>query len=234
MSEELAGRICGGLCCLGMWVALAGGAGWLAQRRTRRVEQELGRRASPGREPAMLWYAGASVVWLSAAVLAAIGLARRERVRLGRDCLFILLGHFTVVALASILGTGFEGSRTEPLGPLLIAVAVLSASAIAAFAFAWVWSGLRRARLAGPPRVDEGPYRSPEEGDDPEPPGAWRFLLYGLSLVMWPAGFVSALVFGKPHDAHVGMWALRASLVQLLAITLAVCAGLGAFVVMEM
>lgn len=208
---------------------MAGASAWLAHRRMTRVEGELGGRATPGPEGAMLWYAGASIVWLSAAVLAAVGLLRRDRVRVGRDSLFILLGHFTVVTLGAVIGSGFEGRHHSQMGPVFMAVSVVAVSAIASFVFAWRWSGLRCARLAPHDAGPSGPYRTPET-EAPERPGAWRFVVYLASLIMWPAGLVSAFVFDKPHDAHVGMWALRASLAQLLSIALLVCVGLGVLI----
>jgi hypothetical protein len=199
---------------------MAGASGWLAHRRMRKVEAELGEPASPGRERALLWYAGASVVWLSAAALAAVGLLKRERVRVGRDCFFILLGHFSLVTMAASLSVALQATGgSEATGPVLTAVTIVAGSAIAATVFAWKWAGLRAARLM------EGPK---SEATDP---GAVRFLIYALSLAFWPAGFVAGFVYTHREDAQVGCWAIRCSLLHLLGIALAVCVGLAVLVV---
>lgn len=212
MAQDLTAALCASACCVGSWAAMAGGAGWLVERRVRRAEAELGRRALPSEERALLFYAAASTVWLVASVLAAYGLLARERARLGRSAYWILVAHFTLATLGAcgIVVTGDEG----PLPIVVMACLIVGGSALMSFGFAWRWSALRRARLER------------EEPTGERPPGLERWAIYAGALLAWPVGLVAGLLYAKPESAGVGTIAARLSMLQLLAIALAVCVGL--------
>lgn len=209
-----------GLCCLAVWAGLSLGLVGLAHLRVRAVERATGRPARPEDESPWLWYAGASVVWLSAAVLALVGLARRSHARVGRNCLALLLGHLGVASAAAFALVALERpgrSGPDPFGLVLLACAIVLTSSVFAVAFAWLWAGRRACRLAASPH--------------PEPAGAGpspleRLAVYAGSAVLWPVGLVALLLYAKPHDAHVGRRAFRISLVHVELIALAVCVGL--------
>ena len=208
------GALCAGLCCLGGWAVIGGAAGWLAHRRMRSVEASAGHRAEPPHEGRWLWYAGAVTVWLAAAVLAVVGLLKRDRVRVGRDCTFILLGHFTLVTVGSVVTTmiGDPGDM-DPLPIVVLACLVAGGGLTVAPVLAAVWAMRRAKRIAA----------QPPTGD---PPGAERFLLYGASLLLWPVGLVMAFVYAKPENVRVGAIALCMSLAQLWLIAVGTCVGL--------
>jgi hypothetical protein len=217
MDSELAGAACAGLICVGMWALMAAGTGALAHTRMRRVEAALGRRALPTDERALLFYAGSSVVWLSALVLAAVGLFRRDWARLGRNCFFLFLGHMSLAvlaAIASMLSDAVGGAGPQPLPIVVTACVIVAASASAAVSFMFRWAALRATRIEA---------SGPAEGD---PPGAERWAIYVGSALFWPVGLVAALIYGKPENVRVGATALRIMLLHVLAIALAVCVAL--------
>jgi len=97
VSDDALATLCTASICLGLWGGLAAAAVGLAQWRVRRVEATLGRRAEPSEEAVQLFYAGASVVYLSAAILALVGLAKKDWARTGRNCLLFFIGHISLV-----------------------------------------------------------------------------------------------------------------------------------------
>ena len=221
MDSQLASAACAGLVCIGMWGLMAAGSGALAHLRMRRVEAELGRPARPEGERALLFYAGASVVWLSALVLSGVGLFRRDWVRLGRNCFFVFLGHITLAVIAAIASMMFDagqGAGPQVLPIVAMACLIVAGSATAAVVFLFRWASLRAARIeASAPAVGE-------------PPGAERWAIYVGSALLWPVGLVAGLVYREPQNVRVGANALRITLLNLLAIALGVCAGLPIFV----
>lgn len=193
---------------------MAGGAGWLAHWRTRKVEAELGRPALPEGETALLFYAGASVVWLAAAVLALVGMAKREWTRAGRNCFFLLLGHFGLATLIAPLGPLGDAMHSRSPLPFVIGIcAILVISGFVASGFLWRWGSLRIARIEA----------EPPTGD---PPGLERWALYVGSVLVGMIGLVAALVYREPQNVRVGVTALRISTVYLLLIVTLVCVGL--------
>lgn len=217
--EDLVAQLCAMACCLGGYGLLAGGASWLLHRRTLRVEEELGRRAVPPDEKPLLIYAGASVVWLSAAILAAVGLFRREWTRVGRNCAFILFGH---LGLATVAGTLVPVARDarggEPLAIVAMACAIVLGSAAASVVFLWLWGARRLARLEA----------LPPTGDPPST--VERVAVYLASFLVGLAGPIAAAIYRHPQNVRVGVTALRVSLVNLSLIVLAVCLGIPALV----
>lgn len=212
MAHDVASAICASACCVGSWAAMAGGAGWLVERRLRGVEAQLGRRAVPSEENALLFYAGASTVWLAAMALAAFGLFSPERARLGRNAYWILVAHFS---LATLGACGMVVTGSESVVPILVmACLIVGGSAVMALAFAWRWSGARRDRIEA-----DGP------GSEPGP-GPERFALYAGALLMWPVGLIGAFVYAEPHNVRAGTVAARLSMLQCFGIALAVCVGL--------
>ncbi len=217
MRDEIAGALCAGVCCLGSWGAIALGAGWLAHRRARNVERALGREALPPDELPLLFYAGASVVWVSALVLAVVGLVKRDWARLGRNCLYLFLGHMTLVTLAAMTQATLDsvnGRTGDPMGVVLLACVIVAGSAIASLVFFWRWAGARADRIAA------------TADPSAEPPGAERFAVYAGSLLFWPVGLIAAVVYRAPESVRVGMNALRLTALHVVMIALAVCAAL--------
>ncbi|MCB9596621.1 MAG: hypothetical protein H6719_28110 [Sandaracinaceae bacterium] len=212
--SDLASGLCAGACCLTMYGGMAAGAGWLASWRTKKVEAELGRPALPQNETAMLLYAGASALWLSAAVLALVGMARREWTRAGRNCFFILLGHFGLVtAMASLMPLSSSGGPPGPLPFVIGTCAVILFSFVGASAFLWRWGSLRVARIE----------KEPPTGD---PPGAERWAVYVGSILVGMLGLIAAIIYKEPQNVRVGVTALRISLMYLMVVVVAVCVGL--------
>lgn len=216
-SSDVLARLCASVFCLGVWGALAAGSGWLAHRRVRSVEGATGRPARPDGEGPLLWYAGAAVAWPFAAGLALVGLISRERARVGRNCFYLLLGHFTLAtvgAIAIAVVRPDDLGSTEIYGAVYFACGLVASGVLAAAGFGWIWAGRRARRIASEP-----PSGAPPEG--------WvRVLLYLGSAVFWPAGLVSAAVFTKPESAAVGATAFRVSLLHLVTVAIAVCVGI--------
>jgi hypothetical protein len=204
---------------LGGWAAIAAVLAVLAQLRMRAVEKTHEGPALPADDQALLWYAVASLVWLSGAVVAVVGLARRDWVRLGRNATLLFLVHITLAVLgasacAFVNAGGHHAGvpSLEELFPLVVtACGVASVNVLAACGFAWVWAGRRRDRLRR-----EAPLAVPG-------PGAWRFGLYLASLMFWPVGIVCIAVLASPAEARVGSHAFRLSLANLALTALAVC-----------
>lgn len=201
-----------------MYGLLAAGAAWLAVWRTRRVEAALERPALPAGETELLFYAGASVLWLSAAVLALVGLAKREWTRAGRNCFFILLAHFGLVTVIATLGPVGEAMGTASPWPFVAAIcALVFAGFGAACAFLWRWGSLRVARIeAGRPTG--------------EPPGVERWALYVGALLVGMIGFIAPFVYREPQNVRVGVTALRIGTVYLMLIVTGVCVAIPALV----
>lgn len=220
--EQLLPAICACAICLGVWGAMAAVAGLLAHRRMVSAERALGSRAVPPDEWPYAWYAGASVVWLSALVLAIVGLANRRWARVGRTCAFLFLGHMTVATFAAmgavlVDATGATGPSPAPL--VVMACVIVMVSAVAMAVFLWQLAGARVARIEA----------LPSEG---AAPGLERWAVYAVSALAWPAGFAAAAVYGKPENVRVGANALRISLVVLTSIALATCVAVSALVVL--
>lgn len=213
--------------------------GWAAHHRMARVEATARVRAVPKDETALLWYCLASLVWLSAAVVAVVGVSKREWARLGRNATWMFLAHMLVAVIAAfVCAVLSEGARSEPpslseLVPLLTAAcAIAGANCLVACALAWVWAGRRRDRIERDAGTHGGnpahAYRTPwaDGSGEERRPGVWRFALYAGSLVFWPVGLVAVMVLSKPVNASVGAWAFRFSLVQIAMIAVAVCGGI--------
>jgi hypothetical protein len=214
MDQDVFAAVCAGAICLGIWGALAGIAGAVAQWRTSRVERELGRPALPADEWPLLWYAGACVLWLSALVLALIGLSKREWTRAGRNSLFIFLAHITGVVFAALFSAALgDDGAALPVPLIAVSCAIAGIGISAAAALGWVYAGARADRIE----------KDPPTG---KPPGAERFAIYAASLVLWPVGLVAAAAYSKPENVRVGATALRLSLLQVAAIAAAVCISL--------
>lgn len=216
--DEILAALCASSICLGIWGAIAAVAGLLAHRRMVSVERTLGARALPPDEWPYLWYAGASVVWLAALVLAIVGLANRRWARLGRNCTFLFLAHMTVATLAA-MGSVFadaSGGGDPSLVPLVVmACVIVAASALTAAAFVWRFAGARVARIEA----------LPSEG---AAPGLERWAVYAASALVWFVGIGAAAGYGKPENVRVGANALRISVVSLTSIALATCIALAA------
>ena len=212
MAHDVAAAICASACCVGSWAAMAGGAGWLVERRVRKVEAELGRRAVPPEEHAALFYAGASTVWLAAMAMAAYGLLKREHARLGRNAYWILVAHFSLATLGAC-GIVVAGDES-PLPIVVMACLIVAGSFCMALGFAWRWSGVRRDRIAAEPPTGL------------EPPGPERWAVWIGSAVAWPVGFVALLVFREAERVGVGTTAARLSLGQIALVALGVCLAL--------
>jgi len=204
------------LICLGIWGVMALAVGAAGHVRMKRVEAALGRRAEPSPERIQLFYAGASVVWLSAVVLALVGLVRRDWARMGRNCLFIFLAHITlIVALVPfVMPRATATSVASPVPMLILVCAIVAISALVSAFFASRWAFLRARRIEAEPATDA------------QPIGGLRYLLYLGSLALWPAGLVAVLVFSKPENARVGAKSFLFSLVNMVGIALLVCIGL--------
>lgn len=216
--DELLPAACASAFCLGTWGAIAALAAFLAHRRMAAVERELGRRALPADEWPYAWYAGASIVWLAALVLAIVGLARKDWARAGRNCALVFLGHMTLATLAAtamVVVDASSGARGSPLPLVIMACAMVAAGAIAAAISTWLFAGARAARIEALP-VAEGA----------KAPGLERWAIYLVSAIAWPVGLAAALVYGKPESVRVGANALRISVAQLLSIALLVCAAI--------
>ncbi|MBW2462858.1 MAG: hypothetical protein JRH11_14495 [Deltaproteobacteria bacterium] len=215
MDDTLA-SIVAGLICLGLWGVLAMIAGGLGHFRMKRVETALGRRAEASPERVQLFYAGAAGVWLGAAILAMVGLARRDWARTGRNCLFIFLGHIAlVIALVPLVLPADGAVLPAMVVPILVlACSLLAVSSLFTAIFAARWALIRAKRLEGSSPTDALPL------------GAARYALYLASLAFWPAGLVGVFVFSKPENARVGATSFIFSLVSVTAITLGVCIAL--------
>ena len=218
--DEILAALCASSICLGIWGAIAAVAGFLAHRRMVSVERTLGARALPPDEWPYLWYAGASVVWLAALVLALLGLANRPWARLGRNCTFLFLAHMTVATLAAmgsvVADASGEGGGAPSLAPLVVmACVIVVASALAAAVFVWRFAGARVARIEA----------LPAEG---AAPGLERWAVYAASALVWFVGIGAAAFYGKPENVRVGANALRISVVALTTIALATCVALAA------
>lgn len=212
--DEVTPALCAGACCFAMYGLGAGGAGWLVHRRTRTVERDLGRPALPDPEVALLLYAGASVVWLSAAAIAAVGLFKREWTRAGRNAFFVLLAHFAILTAAAVGVTVGEPLGAPPAALMVgMACAIVLGSAVMASAFLWRFGTARIARIE----------REPPTGD---PPGAERFAIYAGSLLVGMIGLFVPLLYKEPQNVRVGITALRLALVHLMGIVVAVCVAL--------
>jgi hypothetical protein len=212
--DEVIPALCAGLCCFAMYGLGAGGAGWLVHLRMRRVEAELGRPALPDPEVALLLYAGASVVWLSAAVIAAVGLFKREWTRAGRNSFFVLLAHFAILTAAAV-GVTVGAPLGAPAPVLLVgmACAIVLGSAVMASGFLWRWGSARIARLeARPPTGD--------------PPGIERWAIYAGALVIGMVGLFAPLLYKEPQNVRVGVTAMRIGVAHLMGIVVLVCVGL--------
>jgi len=199
-----------------MWGVMALAVGGLGHLRMKRVEADLGHRAQPSPERMQLVYAGASVVWLSALVLAVVGLARRDWARMGRSCLFIFLGHITllVVLVPMFMPSPSVRQAASPLPMLILVCSVVAVSALISAVFAARWASIRARRLESEPATET------------QDVGGLRYVLYAVSLVFWPAGFGSALVFNKPENARVGFICFLLSLLNIVGIALSVCVAL--------
>ncbi len=206
--------MCAGLCCFGMYGLGAAGAGWLAHWRTRKVEADLGRPALPEAETALLFYAGASVLWLSAAVLALVGMFKRDWTRAGRNCFYILLAHFGLVTALATLGPIGDAMHQRVPGPFIAAICGFVLLCFgAACAFLWRWGSLRVARIEA----------LPPTGD---PPGAERYALYLASILVGMLGFIMPFVYREPQNVRVGVTALRVSMVYVMLVATGVCAAI--------
>jgi hypothetical protein len=217
------------------------GVGWAAHARMERAEATMVGPAVPRDDVQLLWYAVASLVWLSAAIVGVVGLCKREWARLGRNATWMLLVHVAVAVVAAV-ACAIVNERNPPpstlleLVPLVFAAcAIAAANILVACGFAWVWAGRRRDRVEHGKTNDRErrhAYRTPAhpvDGCAPEPrPGLWRFALYAGSLVFWPAGVAALLLLSKPTNAGVGAWAFRLSLVQIGMIAVLVCASVPA------
>jgi hypothetical protein len=201
-----------------------------------RAETTMTGRAVPDNEAVLLWYCLASMVWLSAAIVAVVGLAKRRWARLGRNATWIFLAHMLVAVVASIACVVINQGRRSDMPPLeealplvVAACVIASANFLAAAAFAWAWAGRRRDRIErdGARRPDQDhAYRGPgwpPQSSGEYPPGLWRFALYAGSLLFWPAGVVAVIVLSKPKSAGIGASAFRCSLIHMMAIVMAVC-----------
>lgn len=214
--DDLAATLVASVIMMGVWLAMAAPVGYLAHRRMRRVEQDLGAPALPAHELPLLLRAVAAIAWPVAAVVGLVAWVTRSWARLARDVTLIFLAQITASVLSAI-GIVIAQTRSPPastadeLLALVVAACVnLGTGVLVATAFLWLWAGRRAERIRrGPP---QGP-----------PLGAWRFALYAASLVFWPAGITLAVVFTKPENAHVGANAFRCSLVQIAWIAIAVC-----------
>ncbi len=207
---------------LGVWAVLGAAMGWLAHARMTRIEAATGRRAVPALERELLWYALASLVWLSAGIVAVICVAKREWARVGRNAtvLFVLQVALAVLAAGACAAVNAEAEHesvlpsAKELFALAVAACVLaSINFLVTCGFAWVWASARRDRLVRGARPGAGP-------------GAWRFAAYVGSLFFWPVGFVCVGVLSSPADATVGARAFRLSLVNVAVTALAVCVAL--------
>jgi len=213
------------------------GAGWLAHLRSSRVEATLGARALPKDEMPLLLYAAASLVWLSAAVIAVVGLCTPKWARLGRNATWMFFAHLGVAVVGAaacvLVRDAHEAagpSYLSELVPLLSAACAITAlNALAAFAFLWVWVGRRGKRIergVARSREDASAYRAPSPpagAAREESPGAWRYALYAGSLLFWPLGIVGLVWLSSPSNARVGASAFRLSLAHLATITFIAC-----------
>jgi len=207
------------LICLGFWGVMALVVGAAGHWRMKRVEAALGHRAEPSPERRQLFYAGASVVWLSAIVLSIVGFVRRDWTRMGRNCLFIFLGHISlIVAGAPMVMPHATRTSVASVVPMLILVcAIVAVNALVSSIFATRWALMRAERLEAAPATETKPL------------GGLRYLLYFASLIFWPAGLVSVLLLNKPENARVGARSFLFSLVNVVCIALIVCIGLPLF-----
>jgi len=214
MSEDLFAAAIAALICVGCWGLMAVPLGFAAHARMRAVERADGRRAVPANETPLLWYAVSAIAWPFALGFAIVGLAKRDWARAGRDATIILLGHFTVYVVGSVLisvSTAEGGAGLLPI--VVLACVIVAVGSFAASAFAWRWSGLRAERIA----------RAPSEE---APMGPVRYAIYAGSFLLWPGGLIATAVMNAPHDVHVGKVAFRCSLATLLSTALLVCVGL--------
>jgi hypothetical protein len=216
---DLAATLVASLIVMGVWLGMAAPVGYLAHRRMRRVEQELGAPALPENELPLLLRAIASIAWPVAAAVGLVAWNRRNWARLARDVTLIFLAQITGAVL-SAMGVAIwhspdpPASTAEEMFPLVIMACVtLGVGVLIATPFIWLWAG-RRAR-----RLRQLPPAAP-------PPGAARFALYAASLLFWPLGVFLAATYTAPENAQVGANAFRCSLAQMVFVALAVCVGL--------
>lgn len=204
---------------LGGWACLAALVAYFAHRRMRRAEADLGAPALPSDETPLLLMATAWIAYPASLVVALVGLVNPKWTRVGRNATFVFLAQISAAVLAAlgavIWGSlGPPGSESDQLLSIVVAsCAIAGIGILVSLCHFWLWAGRRAARLRARPA--EGPA-----------PGWWRLAIYLVSLVFWPAGVVSAVVFSKPENAGVGATALRCSLVQFAIIAVAVCVGL--------
>jgi hypothetical protein len=216
---DFAASLVASVVIMGMWLCLAAPVVYLAHRRMRRVERDLGAPALPANETPALLRAVACFAWPLASVVGLVAWTRRSWARLARDVTLIFLVQITGAVLSAIGATVAQSihpprSTAEEMFPLLVLACVnLGLGVLIATTFLWVWAGQRARRLRLPPA------RGPS-------PGPWRFAVYAASLLFWPLGIVLVVVFTAPENARVGAHAFRCSLVQIACIALAVSAGL--------
>jgi hypothetical protein len=204
---------------MGMWLCAAAPVAYLAHRRMRRVERELGAPALPANEMPLLLRGVACFAWPAAAVVALVAWLTRSWARLARDVTLIFLAQITATVVSAI-GMAIAHANEPPrstageLFPLVVVACVtLAIGTLVATAFVWQWARRRAQRLRlAPPRGPE--------------PGPWRFAVYAASLLFWPLGVVLSVMLTAPENAHVGANALRCSLVQIASIAIGVCVAL--------
>lgn len=212
--EELIPKIIAGLCCLGMWLPMAALGGFGAHRRMVSVESKDGTPAAPPHETPLLLYAVAATAWPFAFILACIGLAWRKWARVGRGATFILLAHFTVAVLGSV-GLVMTESRRGPEVSAIVAYAcaMVVFGALLAMVLTWRWTGARATRLAAGAPTGES-FGLP-----------LRFGVYAIAMAVPIAGLLMPFLMTEPQHAHVAKVGARLSLLGLMLIVLAVCAG---------
>ena len=216
MSDDAFATLCSLLICLGVWGGFAAAGAALAQWRVRRVEANLGRRAEPSEEAVQLFYAGASVVYLGAAILALVGLAKKDWARTGRNCLFFFIGHITLViaGMPFVLAQSGREDAAAVVPILILACVIVGLSLLVASYFAVRWSALRTRRIEALPATGT------------EPLGAVRYVIYFGSLAIWPVGLVCAAVLKEPENVRVGATSFRLSLANFVGVGALVCIAL--------
>lgn len=209
---------------MGAWAPMGLGLAALARWRMRKVEDATGERAEPANEGRILWHAGAVIAWPTAAVLALVGLASRRWTRSGRDAAYILVGHFTayvLVACGVVIFTAPSGGPPRgsepPVAMLAMVLGLVAVGFGAAAVLMWRWASARTTRIEA---------MTPTGGPSP---GAERWAIYAGSLMLWPVGFIAALIYDKPENVRVGTTAMKLSALHLVLLVVASLIGVAVF-----